>query len=116
MNTIETFNKARKEHAELMEIINKSIEQPNSRYICISKVDDIYHIVGFSFSIQTCNRHRYRKSNRLAKFLGKSCEHFLDQIVEMAGVLSKKDLLDKANNARDEAKAILIMTSVKGEA
>ncbi len=107
MNQVDIFNEAKKEHDELVAIVDASGMTGNSRHMHTCKLDDIYHTVSFSFNSKRSMDHHYEKSPRLAKYIGAACKHFLNQIVDMAKVLSEKDVLEKATAAREEAQKIL---------
>ena len=106
MSRIDDYRLAKQEHEFLCGILRKSAEQGN-QHIHYAKLDDIYHLVAFSFCSKSGNSHEYQKSERLADFIGKACERFKVQILEMAQILSEKDLLEVKERARSEAQKVL---------
>ena len=104
---IDVYTQSKKEHEEMCHIIDESGLEQNSRYLHTHRLNDIYHEVAFSFNTKKSNRHSYDKSKRLSEYIAKACEHFMDEILEMAKVKSEQDLLLRAKNATEEANAVL---------
>ena len=98
MSKMDDYRIAKQEHEFLCGILKKSAEQGNSQHIHYSKLDDVYHVVAFSFCSKSGGSHKYQKSERLADFIGKACDHLKSQILEME--LPKKLELVSSNEVR----------------
>ena len=107
MSKMDDYRIAKQEHEFLCGILKKSAEQGNSQHIHYSKLDDVYHVVAFSFCSKSGGSHKYQKSERLADFIGKACDHLKSQILEMAQLLSEKDFLATKERAKSEAQEVL---------
>ena len=88
---IELFKKNKDDHDEMVELIKASELPENSQHLHYARVEDIYHVVAFSFNIKNGD-HRYETSNRLAEYIGKSCDTLMKSILNGAIIESEKNL------------------------
>ena len=107
MEMIEIYKKALNQHENLKQIIEKSMKEGNTALMHYAKLKEIYHVVGFSFSIKHGNRHEYDKSQRLSEYIGLACKEMLPAILKRAIELSNKDITKKLKACRNEAKNVL---------
>ncbi len=107
ISKIELYKQAEKEHKEAERIVDESKKNINRRGVHHSKLQDSYHIVAFSFSINHLNRHEYDTSERLSNCIGEACKHLIDTILNKAVKISHEDVLEKKHSAKLEAEDII---------